>query len=40
MKGNERKMEVKTKTKNDQNHLMIEYNDMIDCATTTKERER
>jgi hypothetical protein len=37
---NERKMQAKTTTKNDQNHIMIECNDMINCATTTKERER
>jgi hypothetical protein len=39
-KGKEKKREAKTTTKNDQNHIMIECNDMIDCLTTTKERER
>jgi hypothetical protein len=36
--GTERKREANTKK--NQNHIMIEYNDMIDCAIETKERER
>jgi hypothetical protein len=39
-KGKERKWDAKTTSKNNQNHIMIECNDMIDCAATTKERER
>jgi hypothetical protein len=42
-KGNKRdqkKGKREAKTKNDQNHMMIEYNDMIDSATEAEERER
>jgi hypothetical protein len=39
-KGREKGSKDKDKDKNDQNHIRIEYNDMIDCRTTTKERKR
>jgi hypothetical protein len=36
-KGKEKGRKREAKTKNDQNHIMVDHNDMIECPTTRKE---